>query len=175
MVRHVDEKDMYRRGCNDGTTFVLGLVLLCTIVALVLVNYAAAWPVFFPVLSICVAVLNMSAFSAFPVYRFKHNNAIVLFIVLHAFCVIAGVVFLGLLVANTSLFLSADCEGCSLSWAQRTTDDVCNRAMGECRGQAKYRFAIFAMFPTGAGLFIMEMVNLITAAIALIYLRKEKK
>lgn len=174
MVRHVEDKDFYRRGCHDGATLILGLALLCSVVALTLINYGAAWPVYFPVLSVVVAILNMSSFAAFPLYRFKQDGAITFFIVAHALVVIAAVVFLGLLVTNTSWFLSADCEGCSLSWASRS-DDVCNRAMSECRGQAKYRFAIFVLFPTAAGLFLMEMVNLISAIVAFVYLMKEKK
>ena len=110
MVRHIDNKDFYRRGCNDGATLILSLMLLFCIVALVLVNYLSAWPIYFPILSLVLVILNMAAFAAYPLYRFKTRNAIIFFISAHAVCLVAGIVFLAILVANTPLFLSADCE-----------------------------------------------------------------
>jgi hypothetical protein len=174
MVHHIGEKDFYRRGCNDGATLILSLVLLFCVITLTLINYLSPWPVFFPVLSLFVVILNMAGFASYPLYRFKNEKSVIFFIVVHAVCLVAGVIFLALLVAQTSLFLSPDCESCSLSWSDRN-DVVCSRSMSECQGQGKYRFGVVVLFPTGASLFVMEMVNVVTALMALVFLMKEKK
>ncbi len=174
MVHHVDSKDYYRRGCNDGTSFVLALVLICSIVALILTNYLAPWPVYMPVLCIAVAILNFIVFSASPSSRFVSQRTLIMFLVAHGVCLVAAIIFLALLVTETPLFLSPDCLNCSLNWADRS-DDVCARAMAECRGTGKFRFGIFIMFPIGCGCLIMEIVNFVSALLSWTHLKRKAK
>ncbi len=174
MVVHTDKKDFYRRGCNDGTSFVLALVLLCTVVALVLINYLSAWPIYTPVLCLVMAVINMIVFSASPLARFQNERSLVIFMVAHGVCLLAVIIFLSLLVTQTPLFLSDDCNNCSLDWLVKS-DEICGRAMAECRGPGKYRFGVFVLFPLGAGCLIMEIVNLISALVAWIHLKRKVK
>ncbi len=174
MVHHVDEKDYYRRGCNDGTSFVLALVLICAIIALVLVNYLTSWPIFMPVLCLTAAVANFVIFSASPQARFDSQRTLIAFMVAHAICMLAVIIFLALLVTETPIFLSPDCNSCSLDWTERS-DDVCARAMPECRGSGKFRFGIFVMFPLGCGSLIMEVVNFLSALLSWTHLKRKLK
>ena len=174
MVKYLLEDDFYRRGCNDGTSLILGLVSLCATVALIITNYFTAWPVYMPVLEIVAAIANMATFSSNPVLRFKHVRVIYTFIAIHALCVVSLVVYMALLVTQTPLFLSVDCEACAVNdWKERVDDEFCSRAYRECSGLGKYRFGIFVLFPLSAASLVMELVNLATAALALVYLRKE--
>jgi hypothetical protein len=174
MVVHIDQRDYYRRGCNDGTSFILALVLICSIVALVLTNYLDSWPVYMPVLVLVAAVLNMIVFSSSPLARFQSERTLILFMVVHGVCLLAVVIFLALLVTQTPLFLSDDCNNCSLDW-QTKNDEVCGRAMTECRGTGKFRFGIFVLFPLGSASLVMEIVNLVSALVAWVHLKRKVK
>lgn len=118
-----------------------------------------------------VVIMNMASFSSSSTVRFTNRSAIYTFLLAHSLTVVACVIFLALLVTQTPLFLSSDCEACSTQWATRD-DQVCARAMSECRGLGKYRFAIFVLFPLSAGCFAVELVNLASAAMSTILLKR---
>jgi len=173
MVRLIGPDNFYRQGCTDGTTLILSLVMLCASVALVTVNYLAAWPVFLPAITLCVVIVNMAAFSSDPLVRYKSMTMLILITVFHAAVLICAIVYLALLVSDTPLFLSPDCKACQSDWVNRD-DEICGRAMPECRDLGKYRFAIFVLFPLASSILVMELVNLSSGLLAILQLRKEK-
>jgi hypothetical protein len=61
----------------DSASFVLALVLLCTIIALYLANYSAIWLVFLPALHLVLAVFNFVAFSSDVMGRFANRQLLV--------------------------------------------------------------------------------------------------
>jgi hypothetical protein len=123
-------------------------------------------------LELVAAIMNMASFSAAFDIRFKNRNVIIMFMCVHAVCLISVVVFMALLVTRTYLFLSDDCLNCEIYYTSRN-EAVCFRVIEECKGLGKFRYAIFILFPLAAGTLVMELVNFLTALLAFVYLRKE--
>lgn len=144
MVRYFGDIDHYKRGCNDGATFVLSIVLLAVIVALYVSNYGQQWPIFIPVLHLALSVANMILFSVDSVSRYRSGVVLISFLALHLSVIVVDCVILGLMVTQPSIFLSTDCLDCTYLWESRT-DPVCIRAFAACSQVIAIFFVLFGI------------------------------